>query len=442
MDRYEVILVVVGLAALVAAWAPAFTERRPLSLPIVLLGLGLVVAATPLGLPVPDPTGAHLEHTERFTELAVIVSLMGAGLKIDRPFRWRTWRSTWRMLGIAMPLTIAMTAIGGVAIGGLTGAGALLLGAVLAPTDPVLASDVQVGEPSLEAEPPPDAEDEVRFTLTSEAGLNDALAFPFVYGAIFVNAHGWSVSHAATWLAWDLIGRLAIALAIGWLVGRLLGIIAFHPPAPLRALSETPQGFVAVAATLLSYGITELCQGYGFLAVFTAALMLRNSEQAHEFLGDLHSFAEQVENLLIVGLLLLLGATLASGILDHLTWNGALIALLLVFAIRPAAGWLALTRSPIASTERWAIAFFGIRGFGSVYYLAYALSTATFADAEALWSIVALAVVCSIATHGVTATPVMQLVDRVTERRRRRDRSHLGRGVAGPSHPSGPDPRD
>lgn len=416
-DTYEVALTVGGLAALLAAWIPAYTSRRPLSLPIVLVAVGALFFLLPLGLPTPDPS-EHLDITERATELVVIVALMGAGLKIDRPFDRRTWGSTWRMLGIAMPVTIASTALLGAALGGLAATSALLLGAVLAPTDPVLASDVQVGEPTLGESANPEAEDDVRFTLTSEGGLNDALAFPFVYGAIAIAEDGWSPSGwAPTWLAWDLVARIVIALAIGWGVGRLLGVVAFRPPGRLSALAETPQGFVALAVTLLAYGTTELLQGYGFLAVFVAAVVLRGTERTHEFHADLHGFAEQIENLLVVGLLFLFGGALVSGTLGALTWQGAMVAVLVVFVVRPLSGLVALYRSDLAPAERLAISFFGIRGFGSVYYLAYGLSAAAFAGSDELWAIVALTMLVSIAVHGVSATPAMAMVDRAYRRR-------------------------
>ena len=307
LDHYELGLTAFGLAALLAAWLPAYTAKRAMSLPVVLVALGALLFAAPVRLGDLDPRD-HLDLTERLTELVVIVSLMGAGLKIDRPFSRRTWRNTWRMLVIAMPITIALTALAGSLVGGLGGASALLLGGVLAPTDPVLASDVQVGEPSLDDDPAPYAEDEVRFTLTSEAGLNDALAFPFVYLAIRIADHGW-VRGDTVWrfVAWDLAGRVVIGLVVGAAVGWLLGRVSFTPPGRLTALANSSQGFVSIAATLLAYGVTQLCEGYGFLAVFVAAVVLRGSERQHEFQGELHRFSEQVENLMVVGLLLLFG---------------------------------------------------------------------------------------------------------------------------------------
>jgi NhaP-type Na+/H+ or K+/H+ antiporter len=417
VDRYELGLLIVGLAALLAAWVPAYLSRRPLSLPILLVAVGAAVFLLPLGLDRSD-IRTQPELVERVTELGVIVALMGAGLKLDRPLSLRGWSTVWRMLAIAMPLTIALATLLGATLGGLAATSALLLGAVIAPTDPVLASDVQVGEPTTDPEAAPAAEDEVRFTLTAEGGLNDALAFPFVYAAIAIAGQGWAPSGwLAEWIVWDVMGRIAIALVVGWAIGRVLGVIAFRPPGPLSALASTPQGFLAVAATLIAYGATELLHGYGFLAVFVAAVALRGSERHDEFHLELHGFTEQIENLLVVGLLLAFGGALVSGVLEELTWTATILALLLVFVVRPLTGLVALVGTPLTREERWAISFFGVRGIGSVYYLAYALTAAEFADAEALWAIVAATLVVSIAAHGVTASPAMRLVDRASRRR-------------------------
>jgi len=423
VDRYELALAILGVVALLAAWLPSYIARRPVSLPVLLLVVGTVVFALPLGLHVPDPRN-HVEGVERISELAVIVSLMGAGLKLDRPFSLRGWSNTWRMLGIAMPVTIVLTAVLGATVGGLAAVSALLLGAVLAPTDPVLASDVQVGEPTLEDEPAPDAENEVRFTLTSEGGLNDALAFPFVYAAIRIADGGWSPdAWLVVWIGWDVFARLLIALVVGLAVGALLVVVAFRPPGRLHALADTRQGFVALAATLLAYGFTELAQGYGFLAVFVAAVVLRSSERGHEFHAQLHSFSHQIESLLIVALLLVFGGALVGGVLDGLTVGGVVLAVALVVVVRPLSGMVALIGSGLTVIERTAISFFGIRGFGSVYYVAYALGAATFPAAEEVWAVVGLTLVLSVVVHGVTATPVMRLVDRTLRRR------ELRRGV-------------
>ena len=417
IDTYELALTLIGLAALLAAWAPAYTSHRPVSVPVVLVGIGALVFLLPLGFPAPLPQ-RFADGVERLTEFVVIVSLMGAGLKIDRPFSWRRWSSTWRMLAIAMPLTIAATALLGATVAGLGVASALLLGSVLAPTDPVLASDVQVGEPTLDEATDPDAEEEVRFTLTSEAGLNDALAFPFVYLALVVNAEGWAARGLVEWVAWDLVGRIAIGLAVGLVIGWVLSRVAFRPPGQLTALAESRQGFVAIAATLLAYGGAELLSGYGFLSVFVAALVLRNSERQHDFHEELHGFTEQIERLTVAALLVLFGGALASGVLSDLTLGGVAVAALLILVVRPIGGMLALAGTGMSTVERTTIAFFGIRGFGSMYYLAYATSDAKFEGTDQLWAIVAATILASVVVHGITATPAMRLVDRWSRRSR------------------------
>ncbi len=179
LESYPLSLALIGLALLAAAWLPHLLKRSPLTFPMVFVGIGAALYAVPLPLPLPaaDPL-RHARVTEHLTELTVIVALVGAGLRIDTAFGWRRWRLTWRMLAVAMPLTIAACVLLGQHLLGFGFAAAMLLGAVLAPTDPVLAADVQVAPPG-EGE-----EDAVRFALTSEAGLNDGLAFPFVWLAV------------------------------------------------------------------------------------------------------------------------------------------------------------------------------------------------------------------------------------------------------------------
>ena len=404
-----------GAAALLAAWLPQVLKGRPLSVPIVLVGIGVGAFLLPFDLPPPDP----LERTdlvERLTELGVIVALMGAGLKLDRPIGWRSWATTWRLLAIAMPLTIAGVAVLGWAVAGLVPASAVLLGAALAPTDPVLASDVQVGEPTISDEPDqdePPEEDEVRFALTSEAGLNDALAFPFVYLAILMAKEGTNPAKwLAEWLALDVALRVAVGLVVGILLGKLLGKILFHGTNGREGLAAAAEGFMVLGATLLAYGLAELLHGYGFLAVFVTAVVLRRSECRHEYHRVLHGFANQVEQVFTVLLLLLFGGVLAGGLLGSLTWGGAAIAALVVFVVRPLAGLVALARGHDDKSERLAISFFGVRGIGSLYYLAYAMSQARFPDDRKLWAIAAATVLLSIAVHGISATPLMSRLDR------------------------------
>jgi NhaP-type Na+/H+ or K+/H+ antiporter len=406
----ETVYLVAGLGLLAAVVLPRVASGRAFSAPMVFVALGAGVGLLPLPVTTTGQpqTSDDLFAIEHLTELVVIVALFGVGLALDRPFGWRRWGSTWRLLGIAMPLTIGLVALAGWGLAGLAPAAALLLGAVLAPTDPVLASEVQVGAPSDE----PEAEDEVRFSLTSEAGLNDGLAFPFVWAAVLL-ATDPVAEWGLRWLAWELVGKVALGVAVGALVGWLLARLAFRSSTPALRFAETADALVALAGVFVAYGLAELVGGYGFLAVFVAAVTLRAFERTHSYQHVLHAFVEQVERLLTLALLVLLGFALANGLLHDLTWAGAAVGLLLVLVVRPVSAWLSLARaSALLPAQRAAVAFFGVRGIGSFYYLSFALAAAAFAGGEQLWSIVGFTVTLSVVMHGVAAGPVMSWVDR------------------------------
>ncbi|MFH0244330.1 cation:proton antiporter [Streptomyces sp. HK10] len=404
-----------GAAALGAAVLPRVVAgRRPLSLPLIFLLCGIGVYLLPLPLPTVDPVDDRL-LVEHATEICVIISLMGAGLALDRPVGLRRWAATWRLLGVTMPLTVVLTAGMAWWLLDWPPAAALLLAAVLAPTDPVLASEVQVGEPTEEEH----GEDEVRFALTSEAGLNDGLAFPLTYAAVALAAAagaGWSADWVGSWAVEDLAYKCVVGVLGGLLVGRLLGRLFFRARSKALRLSHHREGFVALGATFLSYGVTELAGGYGFLAVFTTACAIRAAERAHGYHRVLHDFVEQVERLFTVGLLFLLGAFVALGGLAPLTWRGGLAALAVLLVVRPLAGWAGLLGGSMERRERWVVAGFGIRGIGSLYYLAYGLGQTDFpVPAEELWAVVTFTVLASVVLHGVTAGPVITRLDRLRD---------------------------
>ena len=427
----DLVYLIGGAALLLGVVLPTALSRVALSAPIV-----LVVVGAGIGLLPGSSRVSPIEHralTEHLTEFSVLVALMGVGLALDRPLQlrswatWRAWMSTWRLLLIGMPLAIAATFLIGRGVMGLAPAAALLVAAVLAPTDPVLAADVQVEGPSTDMEDAAEADeidekDEVRFALTSEAGLNDGLAFPFVYAAIFLATLGGVSSWGLRWVGWELVGKTVIGVAVGAATGWLLAKIAFRAPRKSLRLAETGEPLLALAATLLAYGLAEVAGGWGFLAVFACALALRSAERSSEYHALMHQVVERLERLLTLIVLLLLGVALTDGLLSNLTWQGAVLAVLVIFVVRPVSALLALGRGArrdyvddgrLGPRERLVTAFFGVRGVGSIYYLAFATGQAEFGGTRVLWSTVAFTIVLSVLVHGVAATPVMRWLEKV-----------------------------
>ncbi|TGN63397.1 sodium:proton antiporter [Nocardioides eburneiflavus] len=426
------VYLILGLSLLLATLLPHVTRRVALSPPIVLVGVGLAIGLLPLSDEVSLQPEDNRELITHVTEFTVLVSLMGVGLAIDRILElrswasWRTWSPVWRMLLVAMPLTILGTMLLGWWVAGLAPAVALLLGAVLAPTDPVLASDVQVGEPLTEDVAAAEAEDgeeqeddDIRFALTAEAGLNDGLAFPFVHLALLLLAGGFGLAETGTWLGWYVVGKIAVGLAVGLAAGWLLGRQAFHARNENLRLADAGEPLLAVAALLASYGAAELVGGYGFLAVFACAIRLRSADRDHSYHRAMHGVVERLERLMTLLILLVLGMAMTRGLLEHLDWRGVLVALALVLVVRPLAGYVALAvlardehaEGGLDRGEIAAVAFFGVRGVGSLFYLGYAVTHEHVPDEPWLWSTVAFTVIVSVVLHGVSATPAMARLD-------------------------------
>ncbi|QCR24129.1 sodium:proton antiporter [Pontibacter sp. SGAir0037] len=404
MDKYIIATTVVGVAALSMAWIPRLTARTFLSYPILFLLIGMFVYWVPFDLPSPNPIRGE-KYAVHLTELSVIVSLMGTGLKIRRKFSLTHWRIPFRLVSITMLLSIAALALLGWGVLGFSVAAAILLGAVLAPTDPVLAEQVQVGPPNEEEE------DVVRFSLTAEAGLNDGSAFPFTWLAVVLAVSAGSNSDwFAEWVIRDLVYRIAVGATMGYVIGRALAYLIFTLPQKSN-FPKASDGFLALSATLVSYGFTEFLHGYGFIAVFVTALTMSSFEKDDEYHLEMHDFVNQIERILMVILLMLFGGSIVSGLLDHLTWKGALIGLGFLFIIRPLSTLPSLIGVKSTLREKVAISFFGIRGIGSFYYLSFALSEHDFEEADELWSVVGFIVMISIILHGITAARAMRRLD-------------------------------
>ena len=424
--------VVTGLLLVIMALAASVLKRLPLSASILYLATGLIVGPLGLGLLTLDPLGeGEVEVIERLSETVVVLSLFAAGLKMRIPFRDTRWRMPLRLAFVSMTLTVALITGVGVFLLGLPLGGAVLLGAVLAPTDPVLASDVQVESAR--------DDDLLRFTLTGEAGFNDGTAFPFVMlglgllGLHELGGYGWR------WVIVDVLWAILGGLAIGALLGAATGRLVVY----LRKEHREAVGlddFLALGLVFSAYGFALWAHTYAFLAAFAAGLALRaverhytpdeeetdepspevaaaaeqaegeemavDPEKAPAYMASaVLGFTEQFERIGAVAMVVLVGALLYYA---EWSWDALWFVPLTFFVIRPLAVWLGLLGSHTDDVREGFIAWFGIRGIGSVYYLMFAANHGL-PDSVAyeILSLTLVTIAASSFIHGVSVTPFM-----------------------------------
>ncbi len=418
--------VVVGLLFVGMALARSVLQRLPLSTAMLYLAVGAALGPYGAGLLDVD-VYEQAEVWERVTEVAVLVSLFAAGLKLRVSLSDGRWALPVRLATVSMMVTVGLVALVGVGAMGLSWGSAVLLGAILAPTDPVLASDVQVTHPT--------DRDRLRFGLTGEAGMNDGMAFPFVMlglgllGLHDLGAGGWR------WVAVDVVWAVAAGVGTGALLGTLVGRLVLY----LRKTHREAVGlddFLALGLIALAYGAALLVKGYGFLAVFAAGLALRrierrstagdeppedvqvaaDSAEAEKLATDPEKapaymaqatlgFTEQLERIGELAVVLLLGGMISWSLLPS---TALWFIPLLFLVIRPVAVYLGLLGSRTTSAQRRLIAWFGIRGIGSVYYLTFAMQHGlSEALGRPLAALVLATVAVSVVVHGISVTPLM-----------------------------------
>ena len=413
---------IIGLLLIAMTMGSSFIRRLPLSAAMLYLAVGMAIG--PLGLGLLQLNA--LENRvllERLTEIAVLISLFTAGMKLEMPLRDRRWRIPAQLATVSMIVTVGAITLLGIYGLGLSVGGAVLLGAILAPTDPVLASDVQVSDTG--------DRDRLRFGLTGEGGLNDGTAFPFVMlglGLLGVHELGeggwrwWTVD-----VLWSIIGGLGLGYLLGALVGRAILYLRVRHREALRS-----DEFIALGLIALTYGLALLCHTYGFLAVFAAGLALRRIDEGEQpvinpaepdnslspdeqaasgkeapanMMNAVQRFNSQLESFAEVGIVLAVGILVATA-----TFEPAVVWFVpvLFFVVRPVAVWSGLLGTPVQAGQRNLMSWFGIRGIGSLYYLLYAINHGIEpALAERLLSITLAVVVASVIVHGVSVTPLM-----------------------------------
>ena len=440
--------VVVGALLLGMGVTTGFIKRLPLTTAMIYFVVGYAMDPAGLSFAALDPV-RHPHVLERVTEVAVLISLFTAGLKLRAPFggggQDRRWTTPLRLATTSMVLTVAVVAALAYWGLGLPLGAAVLLGGILAPTDPVLASDVQVEHP--------EDRDRLRFSLTGEAGLNDGTAFPFVMlGLGLLGLH--DIGRLAwKWLAVDVAWAAASGVAVGALLGWVTGRVVLKLRAARRVRVGTDD-LIVLGLIALSYGLALLVKGYGFLAVFAAALALRRAEERHaETVGDDCPLAaateggasdvadaagsanapeethasqpymvegalgatEQLDRIGEAAVLLILGGLFAGRFVAYDAWW---FVLALFFVARPLAVWVGVRSRKGPPIQRRLAMWFGIRGIGSVYYLTYATNHGVPEPlAHRLAAITFTTIVASLVLHGVSVTPLMNRYQKFVDRR-------------------------
>lgn len=417
--------ILIGLLMLARGLAATTIARLPFTSAIVYLCVGLVLGPLVLGIFAIDPLKqSHLLET--LTEIAVLISLFSAGVKMPVPINRKRWSPAIRMAMVSMTVSVGLIAAFACLVMKMPLGAGILLGAILAPTDPVLATDVQVRHA--------DDRDKLRFTLTCEAGMNDGSAFPFVMlGLGLLGMHDLG-DYAWKWLAVDVLWATIVAIAIGFAGGAALGKLGWM----LRGKEprhEVLDDLVGLGLIALVYGVSVAANAWGFLAVFFAGVALRQTELvlsgAHTDRqgllvndeltpGNLPAsqevpltvsaeslvFKEHLERLSELTLVLLLGGMLGKGDWNWHTWGTALF---LFVVARPLSVVLGLLWSDSSWRIRGLMGWFGVRGIGSVYYLMYAINHGLPRSmARDFIEIVVVVIMLSILVHGTSTNPIME----------------------------------
>jgi sodium/hydrogen antiporter len=397
VDIYILNLMGIGILLLFVTLGSGWISRLPLSYALIYLVVGVFLG--PYGVKLIE-IRPEAEFLERLAEFVVLISLFSCGLKMKRPLKIQAWSSPIRLIGILMPISIFSVAAIAYGLLQVDLGHAILLGAILAPTDPVLASEVQLSDPS--------DRDELRFGLTSEGGLNDALAFPFVYfGLHWIKDKDWQ-NWWWQWLSVDLIWAIAIGIVMGIAVTKIIVIIDKRIQ-KIRPSDSLMEDFVALGIILLTYSLTEQVNGYGFLAVFVAGMVAQRSYHNPAKKSSQLEFTETIEKLLEVGTILLLGSLLRIEPILRFLPQSLLVAGALIFLIRPIGAWISTLGANYHLGQRLLFGWFGIRGIGSIYYLCYAFGEGLKgAIGEQIAWITLSTIILSVVLHGISSTPIMK----------------------------------
>jgi NhaP-type Na+/H+ or K+/H+ antiporter len=408
-------------------------QRLPISPAMFYLLIGFLLGPSVFGL-VHLSLAAHAGILTEATRIALLISLFTVGLKLRADLHDSVWLLPLRLGVVAMLITIGLLTLGGVYLLNLPLGAAVLLAAILAPTDPVLASDVQIKDVQ--------DQDRFRFGLTGEGGLNDGTTFPFVMLGLALLGVEEGRSFMGTQGLLTLLWGAVAAPVCGWFLGWSLG----HGVVYLRKRHRLALGmeeFLAIGLIALSYGVAESIHSIGFLAVFAAGVGMRRIEVAavkdadaapvlspavSKLAGNAEAIAgsedkapaymaatvldfnQQIEHFAEFLAVLLLGVLISQ---SGFSWEGLAVAACLFLIVRPAAVLLSLSGARVRPLQRNLMAWFGIRGIGSLYYLLFALQYHWGVPLEQrLTEIVMTVLALSVTLHGISSTPLMAMYHR------------------------------
>jgi len=420
---FPIWIALAGALLLVMAFFAAHVRQLPVTSSAIYLGVGLMLGPAGIGVIAVD-FSSESTVIEHLTEIAVIISLFVGGLNLRLPLNAPEWRAVYRLAGPLMVATIAGVAVVAHFLLGFPWAAAFLMGSVLAPTDPVLAGMVTVNHSR--------DHDRMRYGLSGEAGFNDGAAFPFVIFSLLWMEHGHVGGWVVDWAMWRLVWAVPVGLLCGYFLGKGLSHVGIH----LRTRNPStgaPGDFLALALIAISYTAAEAIGAWGFLSVFAAGLGFRHGEKAHSeedgtrdadvpaeagaaaggddeesrppsqpvgnMFAEIITFGGTAERLLEMMLVVLLGICLGT----YWDWRALPVALILFVVIRPLFSQLVLLGTPTSRSQRWLIGWFGIRGLGSLYYLAYALNHTKVAIPAGVAGVALTVVALSVAAHGISS---------------------------------------
>lgn len=407
IPSYITVMCYLGLAISTMAFLPIYTKKIKITYIIPLLIIGVILYLNESPLPWPDPLW-DLKTGTIVSEVIVIISLMTAGLKIGVNYSKNDWKKPLSLILVTMPLFVATVFFIAYYVLQINGPLSLLLAAILAPTDPVLASEIQLKKHKSSS----NKNKGFRYILTAEAGLNDGLAFPLVFLAIlWSKASNFGDIDWLHYFSFYVFYKLIVGAVVGGLIGFVVSKVIYTHKVQQQAIII--KGFLALSLTFFSYGFAELLHSYGFLSVFATGIFLRiRKPSAPEKNSDYEilNYIEETEKFLVSLWVIFFGGALLSGILSFTDWRGVLLALLTVLIIRPITGYIGVFNLRESRLKKMIISFLGVKGIGSFFYLSYAISNGNFYDYKPLFGIVSYVVFFSIIIHGLSSIRLIDLI--------------------------------